>query len=556
MNSPRSTVPGSTLGFVISYVVVVLLFLPQTLMAQKVAVTTREYNNFRSGWNNNETTLTPANVASSSFGILYSIPLDTQVDAQPLVVPNEQITVGNYQGQHDVVYVATEGNTIYAIDANTGTVLLNPNLGAPVVEPLGCEVNPVVGIGSTPVIDLAANTMYVIVYTSESNGPVYRIHALDLGSLTDKITPVVVAASHTLSDGSTYNFNPAYQHQRPALLLANGDVYAAFGSFCDNGVNISRGWLLGWQASSLTPLVGNQLMDTQASDSDEFFLSSVWMSGAGPAADASGNVYFVTGNSDPAGNTYDGVTDLQESVIKESADLTQVLDLFTPSDWGLLDKGDFEIGSGGIMLLPPSPVKTPPLEPAVNLAVAAGKDGNMFLMNQDDLGGYDPNNDNVIGVFPIGGCFCVASYFVDPSDQIPRVVTNGGASVEIWKLQTTPTITLTNLTKSAALFGRHHGAFTTVSSNGTSNPIIWAVATLNWSTPQLGVYAFDPEASGSTLLQIFSNTTFGTWPYKGDVNQVPVVANGEVFVASGQELTIFGLTSGKKPVHQPASRVP
>ncbi len=227
------------------FLLLACLAIPQLLMGQEIAITTHHYDNLRTGWNNHETTLTPANVASSSFGLLQSIALDAQVDAQPLVVPNEQITAGNYQGQHDAVYVATEGNTIYAIDTNTGTVLLNPNFGAAVPTPLGCATNSVVGIDGTPVIDVASNTMYVIIYTSGSDGPVYTLHALDLGSLTDVLTPVVVTASHTLTDGTTYQFNATYQRQRPALLLANGNVYAAFGSFCDLAPNLSRGWLLG-----------------------------------------------------------------------------------------------------------------------------------------------------------------------------------------------------------------------------------------------------------------------------------------------------------------------
>lgn len=520
--------------------IILLLGVPPMLMAQKIAVTTNHYDNLRSGWNHNETTLTPTNVASSSFGVLYSIPLDAQADAQPLVVPNEQITAGNYQGQHDVVYIATEGNTIYAVDVHTGTVLLSPNFGSPVTEPIGCKNNPLVGINSTPVIDVAANTMYVIIYTSESSGPVYTLHALDLGSLTDALSPVVVSASHTLTDGSTYDFNATYQRQRPALLLANGNVYGAFGSFCDSGTNISRGWVLGWQANSLTPLASNQLMDTQASDPGDYFLSSVWMSGSGPAADASGNVYFVTGNSDPSGTTYNGTTDIQESAVKVSSDLSEVLDLFTPSDWGVLDMGDVEFGSGGIMLLPPSPMPTS--EEPMNLAVAAGKDGNMFLMNQDDLGGYDPNNNNVLGEFSVGGCWCAASYFVDPSDLAPRVVIGAGSMIENWKLETAPPITLTNIANSTQLLGREHGAFTSVSSNGTTDPIIWAVAATVKGSSQLSLFAFDPEAGGGTLKMIYSNQTFGTWPYPGNAFLVPVVANGEVFVASRNELTIFGLS--------------
>ncbi|MGD0292180.1 MAG: hypothetical protein ABSC63_21535, partial [Candidatus Binataceae bacterium] len=134
---------------------------------------------------------------------------------------------------------------VYAIDVHSGTVLLSPNFGTPVPMPLGCNNNgPNVGINSTPVIDLTSNTLYVMVYTQDPSGPAYRLHALDLGSLTDKVTPQVVTASHSLTDGTTFAFNATYQRQRPGLLLANGSIYAGFGSFCDYGANLSRGWLL------------------------------------------------------------------------------------------------------------------------------------------------------------------------------------------------------------------------------------------------------------------------------------------------------------------------
>ncbi len=130
--------------------------------------------------------------------------------------------------------MATEHNTVYAIDVHTGTVLLNPNFGTPVSYPLGCSNNgPNVGINSTPVIDPSSNTLYVMVYTLTKGVPAYTLHALDLGSLTDKVTPQLVTASHTLNNGTTFNFNAKYQRQRPALLLANGSIYAGFGSFCD-----------------------------------------------------------------------------------------------------------------------------------------------------------------------------------------------------------------------------------------------------------------------------------------------------------------------------------
>ncbi len=311
---------------------IVLTLASSLLAAAQVSVTTYHYDNYRTGWNSNETTLTVAALQTSKFAVLGKVALDDQVDAQPLIVPNVTITTGTYPGLHTVVYVGTDNNSIYAIDANTGKVLLSPNFGPPVVRPLGCGKNvPDVGINSTPVIDLSSNTLYAMVYTQESTGPAYYIHALDLGSLTDKVTPQLVSASHTLTDGTTYIFNATYQRQRPALLLANGNVYAGFGSFCDYAPNLSRGWLLGWQTGALTPLAESELPDFQATSAKDFFLSSIWMSGYGPAADDSGNILFVTGNSDPTGTAYDGVTDIEESVVEVSPDLSTVLDLFTPT---------------------------------------------------------------------------------------------------------------------------------------------------------------------------------------------------------------------------------
>src|SRR5579863_3156388 len=245
------------------------LALGGALLAEgQVSITTYHYDNYRTGWNSQETALTPKAVSGPSFGVLKTIVLDDQVEAQPLVITGVNITAGKFKGTtHNVVYVATDNNSIYAIDMNSGAVLLKPNFGPPVVKPLSCHIyNPDVGINSTPVIDISSNTLYAIVYTQQSSGPAYFVHALDLGSLTDKVTPEAVTGSHTLTDGTTYSFNATYQRQRPALLLANGNVYAAFGSFCDKAPSLSRGWVLGWQTGTLTPLPGNQLLDTQASD--------------------------------------------------------------------------------------------------------------------------------------------------------------------------------------------------------------------------------------------------------------------------------------------------
>lgn len=506
----------------------------------QVAITTYHYDVHRTGWNKSETVLTPANVNGATFGLLVNVPLDAQVDGQPLVVPGVLITAGNYTGVHDVVYVASENNTVYAIDAHSGTVLLNPNFGPPVAPPSMCGKTPKLGIHSTPVINRTTKTLYVLTYTQGSAGPTYFIHALDLGSLVDKVTPHLVAASHTLTDGTTLTFNALYQRQRPALLLANGNLYAAFGSFCDEQAQYSRGWLLGWTASSLAPLLSDDLVDTQATSPGDYFLSSIWMSGWGPAADDAGNVLFVTGNSQYS--TYDGITNIQESVVKESSTLNALVDLFTPENQDTLDLDDMEIGSGGVMVLPDQAGATP------HLAVAAGKDGSMFLMNEDDLGGHSPTKNNVLGTYAIGPCWCGESYFVD-SDGAARVVSSGGKTVGVWKLATSPTISLTLVTSSETMnTGQNPGIFTTVSSNGRSNTIIWTVTRpQSLANPEVNLYAFNPDSGGKTMKLLYSAAA-GAWPNPpNDANIVPVVANGQVFVASSQQLQIFGLLSaGKK----------
>ena len=348
----------------------------------------------------------------------------------------------------------------------------------------------------------------------------------------------MVTASHALTNGTTFVFNATYQRQRPALLEANGNIYAGFGSFCDFAANVSRGWQLGWNAATLAPLSANQLNDAQPTSPDTFFLSSIWMSGYGLAADDSGNILFVTGNSDYSGTTYNGVTNIQESVIAVSANLTNVVDLFTPSNQSSLDQSDTDFGSGGVLVLPDQPGSTP------HLAVAAGKDGNMYFMNEDSLGGYSPNKNNVLGTYPIGGCWCGQSYFVDPTDGLARVVSSGGNNVDVWKLETSPKPKLVGVSRSPAVRSgaQDPGFFTSVSSNGNANPIIWALSRpVSQQSNAIALYAFNPE-SGKNMTQLFRGAA-GAWPNTGgNANLVPVVANGKVYVASYKELEIFGLT--------------
>ncbi len=517
-----------------------LMVTPTASHAAGVAVTTYHNDVNRTGWNSAETTLSPANVNATSFGLLRTIVLDEQVDAQPLIVPGVNITAGSQPGLHDVAYVATENNTVYAVDVHSGAILLSPNFGKPVPKPLGCGNNgPNVGITGTPVIDLPANTLYVVTYTND--GPTYRIHALDLGNLTDKVTPVVVSATHQLSDGSTYSFTAKYQRQRPALLLANGNVYAAFGSFCDSNANVSRGWLLGWQTGNLSPIGTNQLLDTHATSPQTHFLTPIWMSGYGPAADEDGNIFVVTGNSDPSGTDYDGISNYQESALKVSDDISRVMDLFTPANQAQLDIADNDFGAGGLLVIPTQAGATP------HMAVAAGKNGSMYLMNRDNMGGYNPNGSNrVLGTYAIGGCWCGASYY-KANDGTGRVVSSGARTAQVWKINTSPSASLTHVVTSRSVGGgQDPGFFTSVSSNGNSGQVIWALSHPAAKTnPALSLFAFDPNNKMATLFTSIA----GSWPNTGgNSDLVPTVANGQVYVASNKQLQIFGLKGSSKPV--------
>ena len=281
-----------------------ILGLAFSVVAQaETSVTTYHYDIQRTGWNPSETVLTPSKV--KSLGLIASVALDDQVDAQPLVVANQTITG---EGVHTVVYVATENNSVYAIDSSTGHILQRVNLGAPVPNPLGCNNNgPNVGITSTPTIDVENQIIYVMAYTLGAGKPAYHLHALELQSLKDAAgSPKTVTASHSLTNGKSYTFNPTVQRQRSALLQSGGHIYAGFGGFCDYSYGSSRGWLLGWNSATLTPLSANELTNRRSpapSGGGNWFLSSIWMSGYGIADDGNGDVFFSTGNSDPDEDT-------------------------------------------------------------------------------------------------------------------------------------------------------------------------------------------------------------------------------------------------------------
>jgi hypothetical protein len=508
-------------------------------------VTTHHYDNFRTGWTQAETVLTPYRVANESFGVIATAQADAQIDAQPLIVQGLSI---QGQGVHDVVFIATENNSIYGFDANSGAQLEHVVLGR-AVPPSHNPRHERDGIQSTPVIDTTTSTMYVITYTFENKTPTYRLHALDLATLTDKLPSVIVAAQNELDNGTELSFDAGVQRQRPALLESNGNIYAAFGSFSDSLDQSARGWLLGWSAASLTPLASNGLTDHRSSAitcnnhlRSACFLSSIWMSGSGVAADGLGYVYVVTGNSESG--TWSATDNLSESAIKFSVDLSKILDYFTPWNVGVLDSKDQDLASGGIMLVPDYAL------PKTYLAVAAGKSGDMYLINRSAMGEHvDQPPDRVPGTYPIGQCWCAPSYFVGP-DHVARVVTSGGTNVEIWKFA--PLSKGIHLAKEhvspALASGQDPGFFTSVSSDGmaANTAIIWAVARPETKNGYLFLYAFDAAKAGQLLAMkagVLPNTS-------RNANVVPVVANGQVYVAAGSHLVIFGLNANPRKVLQ------
>jgi hypothetical protein len=452
------------------------------------------------------------------------------VDAQPLVAADQKIG-GN---TINVVYVATENNTVYALKGSDGTILLQRNLGKPVSQgnlPGNCNNNATsVGIDSTPVIDPVTGRLYVIADTFSGGNAVFKLHALSLTTLKDVVDPVVVSASGKLSNGNKYKFDANVSRLRAALLLSGGTVYAGFASYCDVSADQSRGWVLGWEAANLKPLASNELTDSLASSQDNYFLSSIWMSGYGLAANPQGDVFFVTGNSDPSGTSFNKVENLAESAVSVSGDLSTVNSLFTPGNWGTLDREDGDFGSGGLMLLPAQPGAK------ANLAVAAGKDGRMFLLKAGDLNKH-------YATYDVGGCWCGQSYYTSPSGA-GRVVTSGGNNLSIWNVDVSGTPQLVQLHQSSDGVGggQDPGFFTSISSNGTkkNSQIIWAVSRPQDSNPaHILLYAFDDSA------KLLFSANAGSWPNTGgNANIVPTVANGRVYVASNKTLSIFGLGKG------------
>ncbi len=364
------------------------------LSAQPPAVLTWHNDNARTGQNSAETILNPANVNATTFGKLGTINVDGKVDAQPLYVPSLSIPG---QGVHNVLYVATEHNSVYAFDADNFTQLLHVSLngsGETPSDDRGCpQVTPEIGITATPGIDLNAGpdgTIYVVAMSKDANSGYHqRLHALDLTTLTEQFGGPVEIAATAPGRGAENTFVPAQHVERPGLLVLNGSVYTAWGSHCDRGPY--AGWVLSYDE---TTLAQTGVINLEPNGSD----GAIWAGGAGPAADANGNIYLLTANGtfDTRLNSsrFPAGSDFGNSFVKiaTSSGGMAVSDYFTMTNTVSESAGDVDLGSAGAIVLPQ--VNNAQGHP-MSLLVGAGKDGNIYVVNQSGMGGFNPTMDSV-----------------------------------------------------------------------------------------------------------------------------------------------------------------
>ncbi len=454
---------------------------------QGVNVTTWHFDNNRSGLNPNETSLTPANVAPATFGKLFSYLVDGYAYAEPLFMSN--VTING--ATHNVLYVATENDTVYAFDADnygTGAPLWQISLLNSGETPLtGASVLPNQGVTSTPVIDPATNTIYVVsAQKSASNGPSYRLNALDIVTGLPKLPAVTIQASVPGTNSTAVGGNvslPGGCVQRAALLLANGNVYLGFGS-CHSG------WLLAYDTKTLNQVGVFNSSPNLDGEGTYGGAGGVWMGSGGPIADANGNIYVSTGNG-----PYDGSTAWGDSILKFSPTL-QLLDHFTPADFQFMNCNDSDLAAGGLLMVPGS-----------GQIVGGGKMGKLYLVNTANLGGEQANDagaaqtifveTGLISSYTSGACtdnipapntphtamvnsyeiFGTPAYFngsiylgVTPtSPTAPAVVrrfaysSSGGGSLAAQEF-TSPDIQLNT-----------RGTTPFISANGTSNGILWMI---------------------------------------------------------------------------------
>jgi hypothetical protein len=521
-----------------------------------VDYTTYHFDAQRDGWNPYESTLNTTNVASGGFGPLFTIPTDAQVYAQPLYVSSLTLPDTTV---HNVLYVATTNDTLYAFDADTGATLwqdtfINTKAGINNVTAGNVDnanVYPTIGIVGTPVIDRTADAIFVVTTQRIGSGVnavfEHQLHSLTLETGAENAqSPVVLSASMQFTDGSTQIFNSQRELNRPALLLSNGQIYIAFGSHGDAKSAASLGWMMAYDEYALTQTA----VFTTVRDPAPILLDSIWAGGFGPSADEFDNIYFATGNGAWDANT--GGTNFGNSVLKLGPLLT-FEDYLTPQ-FGVQDPVK-DLGSGGVMVLPDQNGAFQ------HLAVIQGKGVELLLVNRDALGEYTapPHKDNVVqDVHPVGslykGVHGGPAYYTNANGQYVFVVANLD-HLRAYQLQTSPSTQLVLAGESPNTFPGEGGSIPVVSSDGQTagTGIVWATTRPNnISTTPIMLYAYDASNVSSMLYQ----GNVGNWfNVNGNPYLTPTVINGKVYVGYGNGVAVFGLQSEERSRRTHASAV-
>ncbi len=532
------------------------------LSADTVQMLTYHNDNMRSGVNTNETVLTLADVVTNMFGKLFSQTVDGYIYAQPLVVTNVNIP-GRGPNNHNVVYVVTEHDSVYAFDAddNLGanatplwqtSLLVNGETTVPNGDVGSTDISPEIGTTSTPVIDPVTGTIYVCAKTKTSGGAyIHRLHALDITTGLERTnfnSPVVIAATNypgvgtggSDTDGSGHVlWNPLRQLNRPAVALQNGIIYLAFASHGDN--TPYHGWLFAYTATNVTQQLS--VYNTTPNGG----LGGFWQSGGGPVFDASGNLYLMTGNGDfnATGATFNALTNnFAMSMMKFSTTngitngIIKLVDYFTPYDESSLSGSDEDLASGAPLALPDSAgsVAHP------HLIVGAGKKGDIYLVDRDNMGHFHSGSDSQIvqsftggisgggqsGSFDTPAYFNHYLYYWASNDRLKAFTLAKGV------INTTPTQGSTQ--------AGQYGSTPSITANGTNNAIVWAYQTDAYSSSGPGILRAYNATNITQELYDSSQLSQDTAPSAVKF-ATPTIVNGKVYVGGQYALTVYGLGS-------------
>lgn len=528
-----------------------LFLLSGTLSFAQVNVVTQHNNTDRTGWNSRETILTKSNVRIGSFGKLFTRSVDDQMYAQPLVVQQVDIPL---IGKKNIVFVATVNNTVYAFDADSikannpyWKVNVTPAGERPVrqIDLTGaCPGNFLsnIGIVGTPVIDTISNTMYLVARSINPATTHFSqyLHALDIRTGAERPnSPVLIQAQvNGTGDGNKNGivyFDPQKNNQRPGLLLLNGVVYIGFSSHCDWGPY--HGWLLGYNASTLQ-------QQFVYNDTPDGYNGGIWMSGTAPAADSAGNIYFAIGNGSVGkNNNPSDLTNRSESVVRLYPDNSQqpVKDFFTPNNYPALELADLDLGTSGIMIIPNA-----------NRIITGCKDGNIYLLNQSNLGGYNAtvnqsvqainlgNNANMHTQFSYyGGTAKEFAYFWPENTALKAIPYNRLTG----KFDEQQIIT-------SGIQGPvgQTGAMLSVSSNGNidSTAILWSSAPVNCDGENYNCPGILRAIDAGDVTKELWNSGIISIDNPGDFAKFssPVIANGKVYLGTfSNQLIVYGLTA-------------